>query len=221
MGKRGNRSRRRGRSDQNRSDQNRTEQGRSEHNQSARGNSGQDRSGQDRAGRNRSNRKRSPAQQKKKSIPFDPEKHYLPEAPPEREYAPCELSGEEIDDIVTAIAHPRTGKPVRFESVLKTLLDQEREELAEDERLAYLGRGTFGIIKIARNNSNRPELVVRKYFHYEDTHDRQGWRRELAPGISRDYVPDPQPLADLYTSQEISSFPRFEPAGSTGSSRSS
>jgi hypothetical protein len=211
MGKRGNRSRRRGQSDQNRAGQ-----GRAERDQPA-----QDRSGQDRSGRNRSNRKRSPSQQKKKSIPFDPEKHYLPDTPPEREYAPCELSGEAIDDIVTAIAHPRSGKPVRFDSVLKTLLDQEREELAEDERLAYLGRGTFGIIKIVRNASNRPELVVRKYFHYEDTHDRQGWRRELAPGISRDYVPDPQPLADLYTSQEISSFPRFEPAGSSGSSRGS
>lgn len=158
---------------------------------------------------------------KKKQIPFDPEKHFLPEAPPEREYGPCALSGEEIDDITTAIAHPHSGKPVRFESVLKTLLDQEQEELQEDERLAYLGKGTFGIIKIGKTNGGRPELTVRKYFHYEDTHEKHGWRRELAPGISRDYVPNPQPLSDLYTPEELSRFPRFDSTGSATSTRGS
>ena len=172
--------------------------------------------------RNTGDSPRQPRQpRKKKPGPFDPEKHYLPDAPPEREYGPCELSGEEIDDIVTAIAHPHTGKPVRFDSVLRTLLAQEQEELQEGERLAYIGKGTFGIVSIEKNNSGRPELTVRKYFHYEDTHDKQKWRRELAPGISRDYVPDPQPLSDLYTAQEISSFPRFDSASSAVVSRGS
>lgn len=187
MGKRGNRSRNRGRP----------------------GNQG-----------NQGNREKARQPRKKKPTPFDPEKHYLPEAPPERDYDPCDLSGEEIDDITTAIAHPHTGKPVRFESVIKTLLDQEQEELQEDERLAYLGKGTFGIIKIEKKKGGgRPELTVRKYFHYEDTHERHAWRRELAPGISRDYIPDPQPLADLYSAEEIAAFPRFDSAGSSVVSR--
>lgn len=157
---------------------------------------------------------------KKKPAPFDPEKHFLPDAPPQREYEPCGLSGEEIDDIVTAIAHPHTGKPVRFESVIRTLLDQEQEELGEDERLAYIGKGTFGIVRVEKKGG-RPELTVRKYFHYEDTHEKHRWRRELAPGISRDYVPDPQPLSDLYTAEELASFPRFDSAGSSVITRGS
>ncbi len=157
---------------------------------------------------------------KKKRAPFDPEKHFLPDSPPERDYDPCEISGEDIEDIVTAIAHPRTGKPVRFESVINSLLEQEQEELAQDERLAYIGKGAFGIVKVEKKPGGRTELVVRKYFYYEDTHEKHTWRRELAPGISRDYIPDPQPLADLYSSEEISRFPRFDAAGSSVFSRS-
>ncbi|SIQ51529.1 hypothetical protein SAMN05920897_11017 [Alkalispirochaeta americana] len=163
-------------------------------------------------GQNNPNRPRTP--KKKRPIPFDPEKHLLPPEPPERNYSSCPLSGEEIDDIVNAIAHPQTGAPVRFDSVIKSLREQESEELAEDERLAYLGRGNFGIVKIEKKGKNRPELVVRKYFHYEDTHDKQTWRKELSPGISRDYIPNPQPLADLYTSEELAAFPRFDASSS-------
>lgn len=192
MGKRGNRSRNRGQRNQ----------------------GGQ----RNQAGPGKQNRGKQP--RKKRQIPFDPEKHFMPPTPPEREYDPCEISGEAIEDIVTAIAHPRTGKPVRFESVIKMLLEQENETVGEDERMAYLGRGTFGIVKFEKpDGRGRPELVVRKYFYYEDTHEKYGWRRELAPGISRDYVPNPQPLADLYTAEEISEFPRFEAASSSVISR--
>lgn len=170
-------------------------------------------------GARKQNRSRGP--QTKKRKPFDPEKHFLPENPPEREYDPCELSGEQIEDIVTAIAHPRTGKPVRFDRVLESLLEQENEQLAEDERIAYLGKGTFGIIRIEKKAGGRPELTVRKYFHYEDTHEKHEWRRELAPGISKDYIPNPQPLSDLYTSEEIAQFPRFDAAGSLAVTRGS
>ncbi|MFP4152625.1 MAG: hypothetical protein ACOC2V_01880 [Alkalispirochaeta sp.] len=148
------------------------------------------------------------SQKRRRSIPFDPEKHFLPDPVPEREYDPCPVSGEEIDDIFTAITDPQTGRPSRFDSVLEKLA--AREELKEDERIAYIGRGAFGIVAMEKGENGRPRLVVRKRIEYETGQDTQPWRRELSPGISRDYVPKPEPLSELYSHDELRSFPRFE-----------
>lgn len=155
---------------------------------------------------------------RRKRGPLDPDIHFLPDPLPEREYDACPLSGEKIDDIVNAIAEPYSGKPARFDRVLESI--REKETVGEDERLVYLGRGAFGIISIRRGESGRPELFVRKRIQYEDSHEKYAWRRELAPGISRDYVPSPQPLSELYTREELSAFPRFDASGSAYVSRS-
>lgn len=156
-------------------------------------------------GQERSNR----GGKRRKSIPFDPEKHFLPEPIPERDYDPCPVSGEEIDDIVTAITDPTTGRPSRFDSVIEKLA--ARETLKEDERIAYIGRGTFGIVAMEKGENNRPHLVVRKRIEYETGGNESAeWRKELSPGISRDYIPHPQPLSELYSHEELRSFPRFE-----------
>ena len=149
---------------------------------------------------------------KTRRIPFDPEIHLLPDPVPEREHAPCPISGEPIDDILTAINHPASNKPARFDAVITGIAAQE--QLGPDERVAYIGKGMFGIIKMAKNSDGRPELVVRKRIPYEDGYEKQQWRRELAPGISRDYAPDPRPLSELYSQEELSEFPRFEAGGS-------
>lgn len=193
MGKRGNRSRNRNRGN------------------SPRGNAPRDR-GQDLLPKQPGKRKK-----KKRRGPLDPEKHFLPAPLPERTYDACALSGEEIEDIVTAIAEPRSGKPARFDRVIEKL--REQEEVGEEERIAYLGRGAFGIVRIQPGEDGRPELVVRKRIQYEDTHEVYRWRKELAPGISRDYVPQPEPLSDLYSRDELAAFPRFDAAGSAYVSR--
>lgn len=161
---------------------------------------------------------RGSRRRRKKQIPFDPEKHYLPEAAPEREYEPCPLSGEEIENIYTAIADPHSGRPARFDKVVEQIL--ATEEIGEDERLAYIGRGAFGIVSMQKGETGRQELVVRKRIQFEDSHETYQWRRELAPGISRDYRPEPKPLSDLYSPEEISQFPRFDGSGSVYVSRS-
>lgn len=159
-----------------------------------------------------------PAKKKKtRRVAFDPEIHRLPDPIPDREHEPCPISGEPIDDILTAITHPASGKPARFDAVITSL--SQREQLEEDERIAYIGKGTFGIIKMQRGSNGRQELVVRKRITYEEGHDKQDWRRELAPGISRDYPPEPRPLSELYSSEELSAFPRFDAGGSTHLSR--
>ena len=158
--------------------------------------------------RNESERAPQNGKKRRKSIPFDPEKHFLPNPVPERTYAPCPVSGEEIDDIFTAIADPQTGRPAKFDSVLEKIA--ATETLQEDERIAYIGRGAFGIVAMEKGENNRPHLVVRKRIEYEPSSDAQGWRKELSPGISRDYTPQPQPLSELYSREELQAFPRFE-----------
>ena len=98
----------------------------------------------------------------------------------------------------TYIADPETGKPANFDSVIQKLSAQE--ELAENERVCYLGRGSFGIL--VDQKGKKPRYYVRKRIQYEDENRSLDWRRELSPGISRDYVPSPQPLSELHLEAE-------------------
>jgi hypothetical protein len=154
---------------------------------------------------------------KRRTVPFDPEKHYLPDPVPEREYEPCVVSGEEIDDIYTAISDPNTGKPARFDKVIARIA--ATETLEEGERIAYIGKGAFGIVKMEQEGSDRPHLVVRKRIEYESGGDSQEWRKELSPGISRDYVPKPRPLSELYSQEDLREFPRFDSPSSSFTTR--
>ena len=132
----------------------------------------------------------------------------MPAPVPEREYEACPVSGEKIEDIYSAIAEPHSGKPARFDRVVERL--RAAEEIGEDEQLVYLGRGAFGVVTLEPDNDGRTQLVVHKRFQYEDHHERYQWRRELSPGISRDYVPHPEPISELYSREEIQQFPRFD-----------
>lgn len=150
-------------------------------------------------GRNRSGRKggrgQNPGRQRRV---FDPAKHFMPPPIPQREYEPCPLSGEPVKNVLTAIADPETGRPANFDSVLHRL--GESEELRPNEQICYLGRGSFGIL--VDQKGKRPRYFVRKRFQFEDEHEKYPWRRELSPGISRDYVPAPQRLSELYDEAE-------------------
>jgi hypothetical protein len=126
---------------------------------------------------------------------------------PEREYEPDPLTGEPVEDIYSAIAEPNSGKPANFESVIKRL--EEQEPLHEGERICYLGKGTFGVVA-EEKEKGQTRLVVRKRIQYEDTHEDYKWRKELSPGISRDYKPEPEPLSNLYSPEEIAAFPKFD-----------
>ncbi len=132
---------------------------------------------------------------------------YLPPPVPEKEYDPCPISGEAIDNIYIAISDPDSGKPARFDKVLEHISQQE--VLSNKQRLAYIGAGNFAILENKTENG-KTQIQVMKKIPYEDPYDRKKWRKELSPGISRDYVPNPQPLDDLYTREEIRAFPSFE-----------
>mgnify|MGYP006304579993 CR=1 FL=1 len=122
----------------------------------------------------------------------------MPAPVPNRDYETCPISGEPITDIYTAITDPETGRPANFDSVIQRLTEQE--DLAPNERICYLGRGSFGVL--VDQKGKKPRYYVRKRIQYEDEYEKREWRRELSPGISRDYTPSPQPLSELYDEAE-------------------
>ncbi|MFP4485281.1 MAG: hypothetical protein ACOCYG_00955 [Spirochaetota bacterium] len=146
-----------------------------------------------RAGRGRHNRK--------------PAHVYMPPERPKREYPPCPLSGEPVGDILTAIADPETGQPSNLESVIEKL--RKTEPLGPNERLAYIGRGQFGVIEETGEKPKEKSVTIKRRIEYENTNQQHAWRKELSPGISRDYVPEPRPLSELYSDEEERRFPRF------------
>jgi hypothetical protein len=156
----------------------------------------------------RSRRRRRKPRSEARKMPKVPReiRVYMPPKPEPREYDACPLSGEPIDNIYVAIADPDSGNPTRFDKVLERLAG--REELTENQRLVYIGAGNFAVIE-ERVKDRRKTVEVVKKIPYEDTHQKNAWRRELSPGISRDYVPQPEPLDNLYTTEEIMSFPKL------------
>ena len=125
---------------------------------------------------------------------FDPDKHFMPPPVPRRDYGPDPITGEPISDILTAITDPESGRPANFDSVVRRL--EEQETVAENERIVYIGKGTFGIL--VEDKSRKPRYTIRKRIQVEDDHQRHEWRKELSPGISRDFIPSPEPLSELY-----------------------
>lgn len=143
-----------------------------------------------------------------RKMPRVPEeiRKYMPPPPPERDYEPCPVSGKDIDNIITAITDPDNGEPSRFDAVLQRL--KKREELSGNQRIVYIGAGNFAVVE-EKKEGRRKYIEVVKKIPYEDTHHKKDWRRELSPGISRDYVPQPEPLDNLYSTDEIMSFPKL------------
>ncbi|MFP4066177.1 MAG: hypothetical protein ACLFRR_08815 [Spirochaetaceae bacterium] len=158
-------------------------------------------------GRRSQNRRRSGRNRGREKKKQDhPAKYYMPEPPPKREYPPCPISGEPIDDPYSAVEDPNTGQPARLDSVIRKL--SKSESLGPNEYIAYIGQGAFGVVE-ERKESGKKRVIIKRRIEYETGRTVQDWRKELSPGISRDYTPDPQPLSSLYSEEEQRSFPRF------------
>jgi len=126
--------------------------------------------------------------------------------PERKEYPPCPISGAPIENIFTAINHRETNQPANFDAFVKYL--REAEQLSDKQFLLYVGSGTFGVYEEELENGRKKMVQVRKIV-YEDSHEKPLWRKELSPGISRDYIPNPTPLSQLYSLEEEQAFPKI------------
>jgi len=81
-----------------------------------------------------------------------------------------------VRELPSALTHRPTGQPAHFECILKELRDAQ--ELSPQERLCYLGGGTFGILEF-RQAGGVTKFTIRKRIQYEEKDSPQEWKKGL------------------------------------------
>ena len=94
----------------------------------------------------------------------------------------CPKCGLPIADMGSAIVNREDGRPLHFDCALASL--SEREKLAENERLTYIGQGRFGVLEFPNMRDLR-HFTIKKIIDWEDKDSRPEWRGELATLFSR------------------------------------
>lgn len=93
----------------------------------------------------------------------------------------CPLCEQPIKDILAAISIGSEKTPAHFDCVLKQIADTE--ELQNREKVVYLGKGEFGIIKFKGGNNSA--FTVRKRIPFEQVEGGIPWRREISKKLKR------------------------------------
>jgi hypothetical protein len=78
-----------------------------------------------------------------------------------------------IRELPAALCHQATGLPAHFDCVLKEL--REAHEILPQEKLCYLGGGSFAILQF--KNGNR--FTIKKKIPYEIKETPQEWKKAL------------------------------------------
>ena len=90
----------------------------------------------------------------------------------------CELCGEPITDIASAISNKGGDKPVHFDCVLKKLTESEKPSL--NEKITYIGQGKFAVLYFP-NQHDQKHFSIRKTIEWEARDSVRGaWRNEMA-----------------------------------------
>lgn len=77
----------------------------------------------------------------------------------------CPLCNKPIRDNRATIIYRVTKTPAHFDCILKDI--QGMEKLDANEKLCYLGKGSFGILSF-RNTASPVRFIIRKRIQYED-----------------------------------------------------
>lgn len=90
----------------------------------------------------------------------------------------CELCGQPITDIASAISNKNDGNPVHFDCVLKKITETEKP--GPNEKVAYIGQGKFAVIYY-ENPRDAKHFSIRKTIEWEGRDQERGeWRNEMA-----------------------------------------
>jgi hypothetical protein len=98
-----------------------------------------------------------------------------------KDYPICPICGNSVKDIYTAVAAEDGETPAHFDCILKQI--EQREQLEKDEKVCYLGRGSFGIIKTRSGGSMK--FFVRKRIQWEKEEKKFDWRRKISSRIKK------------------------------------
>ena len=100
---------------------------------------------------------------------------------PGNEVPQCPYCGQNVRDVLTAIAVENDETPVHFDCVLKKIA--ESEKLEAKDKICYLGNGSFGIVHF-KNPSDPTNFVIKKRIQIEDEKKQISWRRAAVKRVS-------------------------------------
>ena len=92
----------------------------------------------------------------------------------------CSVCGKNIRDLSSAILEKNSGEPAHFDCIIKEIA--KNEEVKENEKIVYLGRGKFGIIH-SENNQNKNFQIVKEIEYEELKEEQPDWRNRLKKEI--------------------------------------
>ena len=89
----------------------------------------------------------------------------------------CPKCGQPITDIASSLIDKATGKPMHFDCALNQV--RESETLSENEKIAYIGQGRFGVLYY-ENMRDQRHFTIKKIIEWEDRDSKPQWREELS-----------------------------------------
>lgn len=90
----------------------------------------------------------------------------------------CEVCGEPISDLSSAVSSRQTGNPVHFDCVIKKLYEQEKP--GPNDKITYIGNGKFAVLHFDNVHDMRHFSIV-KEIQWEPKEDGRGaWRDTMA-----------------------------------------
>ena len=89
----------------------------------------------------------------------------------------CPMCGAQILDVASALNDRKTGKPVHFECAMESV--SKNETLGENEKIAYIGQGRFGVLYF-ENPRDQRKFTIKKIIEWEDREAKSEWREEMS-----------------------------------------
>ncbi len=100
---------------------------------------------------------------------------------PGKDVPKCPYCGQNVRDILTAIAVESSDAPMHFDCVLKKISNEEN--LQAKDKVCYLGNGSFGIVNF-KNPSDPKQFTIKKRIQIEAEKKEITWRKKISNRIS-------------------------------------
>ena len=95
-----------------------------------------------------------------------------PRNDPPMVFPDCPVCKQPVRDLASALTHQQSGQPAHFDCIMRELRDSN--ELAPQEKICYLGGGSFGILEFRQG-----KFTIRKRIQYEEKEKVQEWKKPL------------------------------------------
>ena len=94
----------------------------------------------------------------------------------------CPICGEAIAEISSCLTDKKSGNPAHFDCILQEV--SKDEKLTENEKIAYIGQGRFGVLYY-ENPRDQRHFTIKKVIEWEDRDAKPEWRDEISSLYSK------------------------------------